>query len=87
MEKLTKAENRAYEAIMARPDKQIKMEDLINEVYPTYKPANPRQSVADAMRRLIAKAERAEVYIKRVSELGPGRMAVYQVVSKEDFLS
>lgn len=85
--KLTKTQKTALNALMAKPDKTITMEELIQEIYGQHPPASPRQAVADAMMKLRKKTEGTPFEVVRVSELGPGRMAVYQISADRRFPS
>lgn len=85
--KLTKTQKTALNALLAKPDKTITMEELIQEIYGQHPPASPRQAVADAMMKLRKKTEGTPFEVVRISDLGPGRMAVYQIASEQRFPS
>lgn len=85
--KLTKTQRAAFDALWASPGKTITMAELIEQVYGQYPPASPRQAMANAMMKLREKTEGTPFEVVRISDLGPGRMAVYQISADRRFPS
>lgn len=79
MAKLTKTEQRAFDALLAAPGRSLPIDLLIQRVYGAHIPASARAGMAAIMRMVVAKTEGGPLRVVRTSTLGRGSMAVYEL--------
>lgn len=80
MAKLTKTEQRAYDALLAAPGRTLGIEALAEAVYGKSKPSSPLAGTAQVMRLVILKTSASSPKAIRSSGLGRGQKAIYQIV-------
>lgn len=81
MAKLTKTEQRAFDALNEAPGRTLGIEALAEAVYGSRaRPAAPLAKMAQVMRLVILKTERERPRAIRTTGLGRGKKAEYQIV-------
>ncbi len=81
MAKLTKTEQRAFDALNEAPGRTLGIDALAEAVYgERRRPAAPLAKVAQVMRLVILKTEKERPRAIRTSGLGRGVKAVYQII-------
>lgn len=79
MAKLTKTEQRAFDALKQASGQSLPIDLLVERVYGANPPASARASMTAIMRVLGAKTESGPDKVVRTSGLGRGAMAVYAI--------
>lgn len=81
MAKMTKTEQRAFNALNEAPGRTLGIEALAEAAYTSRAlPARPLHGMASIMRQVILKTEGSSPRVIRSSGLGRGQKAVYQIV-------